>query len=269
MGRRATTIALPLCAALLMCALGGCYDPEEINQFLTEPRPEVSGEEYRVLPPDMIRVVAGIEELNEQTQRIAPDGTVNFPLIGDIYVANMTPKEIQQLLNEKAGKYYERVDTTVQVVGYNSRNFYVFGQVVASGPQPWTGRDTLLDALARSRPNDLAWIERITIIRSPEPQEGGFATTRPGNYRMSGVRPDRPDKERKKMLFNLRAMIEDGDMSNNILLKPNDVVYVQPTPWAKVGLTLRSLLFPVSPVIQTISAPSRLGDAAAGQNISQ
>jgi hypothetical protein len=37
------------------------------------------------------------------------------------------------------------------------------------------------------------------------------------------------------MTINLMAMVQHGDMSNNILLQPNDIIYVQPNPFGYVA----------------------------------
>ena len=65
-------------------------------------------------------------------------------------------------------------------------------------------------------------------------------------------------------------MVESGDMSNNILLQPGDVIYVQPSPLAKVGLMIQNLLLPIRPAAEAVSAPARAatmlttGGAAGG-----
>ncbi|MCH7526129.1 MAG: hypothetical protein IID39_01710 [Planctomycetes bacterium] len=43
-------------------------------------------------------------------------------------------------------------------------------------------------------------------------------------------------------------MIKTGDTRMNILLEPEDIVYVPPTPLAWLGLKIQELLFPVSSV---------------------
>ena len=63
------------------------------------------------------------------------------------------------------------------------------------------------------------------------------------------------------MIINLMAMVKSGDMSNNVLLMPNDVVYVQPNPLAKIGLTIQNLLFPVRSTIETLGVPARAAGA--------
>jgi len=246
-------------------ALVGCtYDAREVEAFLQKPRSPVSGTVYRVFPPDTISIRSQyVPEINGITQKVRPDGKIDLPLLGEITVAGLTPKEIESALTSAAREYYEQVDANVDVVGYNSQSFYVIGQVAREGPMPWTGRDTLLDALAKARPTLLAWPERIVLVRGDSPQVGGRATTQPSKqYRDSGVHPPREGHPRHRMTFNLMAMVKSGDMANNVLLRPNDIIYVQPNPFAAVGLKLQQILFPVSPVLETVRVPRAVERAA-------
>jgi len=250
-------------AALCVGATAGCYNAKQVNAFLHEPRTAVVGVEYRVMPPDVIAISSRhVQEIDGLSQQIRPDGKVNLPLVGEVFVAGKTPAEIEYALTEAAKEYYEQVDATVTVQSYNSQKFYVFGQVSKPGPMPWTGRDTLLDALAKAQPTQLAWPERIIVVRGDAPQEGGQAATQPSwKYWRSGVHPERPDSPRRKLTINLMAMVRQGDMANNILLQPNDIIYVQPNPFAKVGLWIQNLLFPIRPAVQTITTPAAAATA--------
>jgi polysaccharide export outer membrane protein len=239
---------------------GGCYDATEVNGFLQKPRAPVSGAEYRVLPPDTILITSQrVPEINNSPQRVRPDGKINLPLLGEIAVAEKTPKEIEEAITEAARKYYDEADATVTVTGYESQRFYVYGQAARPGPMPWTGHDTLLDALLKVQPTPLAWPERIIVVRGGGPQEGG-PSTQPAQaqgshlYRFTGVREENKESPRYKMTINLMAMVKGGDLSNNILLKPNDMIYLPPNPFAEVGLTVEALFFPVR------AASNGLGD---------
>lgn len=229
--------------------LGGCYDSKQLNAFLTKPRSPVSGVDYRICPPDVLYITSlHVQEINALSQQVRPDGKINLPLVGEVFVAGMTPREVEAALASLARQYYSKVSVTVEVQSYNSRKYFVFGQVSRPGPLPWTGHDTLLDALAMSQPNPLAWPERIIIVRGDDPKSGGHATTRPykdGSYSISGVRAETPDRPRYQLVVNMQAMVESGDMSNNVLLMPDDIVYVQPNPLAKLGLALEQVLFPM------------------------
>jgi protein involved in polysaccharide export with SLBB domain len=306
--------------ALLCASLAGCHGgTDKLKAFLQTPRSPVSGTEYRVLPPDVIQISSiHVPDINNMRQQVRPDGKINLPLIGEIYVADQTPKEIEELLKKASKEYYEQVDATVQVAEYRSQRIYVFGQVSRPGPLPWTGNDTLLDILATVQPLPTAWPEEIHVSRGKPPMTGGYW---PAKYLMkhpelqvndeppeedengneydeeaveedlsppeteTGKPPElkgksesfkvakcegddlatatkkaekaalQGDGEAHVMVINLMKMIRDGDLSRNVLLKPNDVIYVPPNPLAAVGLAMQQVLFGVQPVQQTITAP--------------
>lgn len=261
-----------LLAVVLMALATGCntyYDASTVNAFLQRPRDSVvSADEYRIYPPDAISISSRtILELQDVTQQVRPDGYLNLPLLGEIYVAGKTPKEIEDVLAEQAKAYYEETDATVNIAGYNSQKYYIFGQVGGAGPRRWTGRDTLLDALASAQPTQLAWPERIWVVRGDSPQVGGQewpeGKQASRQYRLWGVHPEQPGNPRHRMLVNLTAMYEKGDFSQNILLKPNDIIYVQANPFAKVGLAIQNVLFPVRPALSAMSTPAQFAAAGA------
>ncbi len=248
MNTRTGSFQIVVLGCVLACfGLTGCYNADEVKAFLIKPRSPVSGVEYRVYPPDVISISsAHVPEINGVQQQVRPDGKINLLLLGEILVAGKTPSEIEKALTVAAKDYYEQVDATVQIVGYNSQRFYVFGQVSSPGPMSWTGHDTLLDVLAIVQPTPLAWPERILLVRPARPKEGGYATSQPsGKYCREGVHPPMKDNPAYKMTINLMAMVKSGDMANNILLMPNDVIYVQANPFAKVGLAIEKVMFPV------------------------
>ena len=61
-------------------------------------------------------------------------------------------------------------------------------------------------------------------------------------------------------MVDVDNMLKTGDWSKNILLEPNDVVYVPPTPAAWLGHKLAEIFFPVGPLVQAYAAPAYLRD---------
>ena len=248
--------------ALLLAVVGGCSDKRdkigELQAFLQEKRSPVAGIEYRVLPPDVIAVSSKyVPEINGVTQKIRPDGKINLPLVGEIFVAGKTLKDIATEVALAARHYYTRVDITVYVVQYNSQSIYVFGQVRRPGPQPWTGADTLLDILSKVQPTLLAWPEKIKVVRARTPKRGGHVPEADAAF----SNPGQNEKTGAQILeVNLQAMIKTGDMSHNILLRPDDVVFVPANPFAEVGLALQQILFPARPIIQAVNVPDEVHD---------
>jgi polysaccharide export outer membrane protein len=242
----------------LSAGLAGCYDNSQVQAFLRKPREPIPGVEYRVLPPDVLHVTSiHVPEINDVIQQIRPDGKINLPLVGEIYVVWKTPKEIEEEINLAAGRYYGQVDCTVRVAQFNSQKIFIFGQVFRAGPVPFTGHDTLLDALCYAKPTELAAPEHIVVVRGSGPAEGGQGDIPPSaKYKTTGVRPERADCPPHKLEINLYAMIKDGDMSNNILLQSGDVIYVRPNVLAAIGLAVQQLLFPVRPAVETVTTPA-------------
>ena len=277
----------------------GCGEKGRLQAFLQERPKPVSGVPYRVLPPDVIAVRSSyVPEIDGSQQQVRPDGIVNRPLVGEIDVVGdnrtgLTPTEIEDRIEEKAKDYYERVDATVQVTGYNSQKVYIFGQVNRPGPQPWTGANTVLDVLANSQPNQLGWPERILLVRGKTPRRGGYvidvkelekaadkapevteteAANAPTVVAKAEKEADDPDAisplpkevEAKVLRIDLTKMYEEGDLSKNVYLQPDDMIYVPPTPLAKLGLALQQLLFPIRPATETIRLPASTAYYATG-----
>jgi protein involved in polysaccharide export with SLBB domain len=58
------------------------------------------------------------------------------------------------------------------------------------------------------------------------------------------------------MKVNMMHMIEKGDLSQNVLLRPGDTVYVPPNPLAAFGLALQQVLLGVQPATSMIQLPA-------------
>ena len=119
----------------------------------------------------------------------------------------------------------------VRIVAYKSKVYYVLGQVYFQGPQEATGRDTVLSALAKARPTNLAWKERIQVVR-PSINEN--------------IKP-------KIFELNYARMIAHGDTSKNVLLQEGDIVYVPPTVLASVGLIVEEFVSPIGRAFSTVN----------------
>jgi len=222
--------------ATVLCTLGGCATGAksgDLLQFLREHEHEVSAIDYRLGIPDGIEISAPrILEIEGKSQRIQPDGKVNLDLLGEVKVVGMTAKELAAKLEVQLSRYYLDPKVNVRVTGYNSKKYYVYGQVGGQGPHPYTGRDTLLDAVLRAGVNYTSWTSRTKVIR-----------------------PSHGDTPIRIMQVDIDRMIEKGDWSRNVLLEPDDIVCVPPTPFAWIGQQIRQLLLPVAPVSEAYRTP--------------
>lgn len=194
--------------------------------------------EYRVGIPDSIGISAPqILEINGEAQRIQPDGKISLRLLGEVKVVGMTAREIAAKLEVLLSKYYVDPKVSVRVTGYGSKKYYVYGQA-RTGARIYTGRDTLLDAVVSSSVDFLSWTSRVKVIR-----------------------PSHGKTPARTITVNVDEMVKTGDWSKNILLEPDDIVYIPPTPIAWFGCRVRELLYPVRPALQAYTAPAAFMDA--------
>lgn len=227
--------AVAFVAACVVAALIGCgpSKPGELSAFLRAHEQDVSGSGYRVHPPDLLEFTSPTAtEIDGETQVVDSDGKVTLRLVGEISVAGLTPAEIGDKIEKQLSRYYQSPKVTVRVPGAVSKRYFVFGQVTAPGPFPYTGNDTLLRALAQAQPTFLAWNSQVKIIR-----------------------PSHDKKERHEIVVDVDDIMQHGRLEKNVLLQEGDIIYVPPTPTAWVGLRLRELLYPVGPAIGTVSTP--------------
>jgi len=224
--------------AVTLGSTGCAAKNADMLHFLREHEHEVSAIEYRIGIPDTIGVSAPrILEIDGETQRIQPDGKINLRLLGEIKVVGMTAKEIAAKLEVLLSRYYVDPKVSVRVLNYASKKYYVCGQVSAPGPKSYTGHDTLLDAVLTSGVSLLSWTSRVKVVR-----------------------PAHGDTPVRNLEVNVDEMIKVGNWTQNILLEPDDIVYVPPTPIAWLGQRVQEALFPVSPVVQAYRTPAQFMD---------
>lgn len=219
-----------------MCVGCASASRKDMLHFLREHEHEVSAIEYRIGIPDTIGISAPrILEIDGEQQRIQPDGKIHLRLLGEVKIVGMTAKEIAAKLEVLLSRYYSDPKVDVRVLNYSSKKYYVHGQTGQPGPKPYTGRDTLLDVVMNSGIDFRSWTSRVKVVR-----------------------PAHGDTPIRTIDVDVDKMIKAGDWSQNILLEPNDIVYIPPTPGAWIALRVYEVLYPVGPVIQAYATPAYL-----------
>ena len=217
---------------LTMISLSGCFssNPEDIIAFAKPYEVDVTSDKYIIEPPDEIGVYcAKVPEIHDQRQKIRPDGKVSYEGIGELEAAGKTPKELANDIRVKVLDLYKSDHVVedaidVKVVAFQSKVYYVLGQVYEPGPRIYTGRDSALTAIALAQPNPMAWIERIQVIRPSA------------------------DKKVKAKIFELNfdRLMAHGDTSKNVLLQEGDIIYVPPTVLGWMGLKVEEAIRPIA-----------------------
>jgi polysaccharide export outer membrane protein len=166
--------------------------------------------QYRVGPQDVLNVIVWdhpeltiptgqFRSAEEAGQVVSPDGTFFFPFVGEVMVAGKTVEEIRRLLTERLAAYIANPQVDVRVAAYRSQKVHVIGEVKKPGALPITGVPlTALEAI-----NEAGGIV-------PEADLQNVTLTRNG----------------KLHKLDLRALYDAGDLTQNVLLRTDDILHV-------------------------------------------
>ena len=105
---------------------------------------------YVVGTGDVLRVNVWREPELSQTVVVRPDGKISLPLVDEVQVSGLTPRQIQELLQEKWKSFLTTPQVTIGVSEIHSRMVYITGEVIKAGAYPLLNRITVLQLIARA-----------------------------------------------------------------------------------------------------------------------
>jgi len=173
-----------------------------------QPTPAVSS--YRINPGDQIEIYVWGEERLQRALRVLPDGTIAFPLVGQLKVAGHLPQEVEQMVSARLQSQYrgEVPFVTVSISAPDGMQFSVLGKVRSPGSFSAGRYVNVLDALSLAGgPAEFANLGRILVIS----RRGDQLTT-------TTVRLDD--------LFKGGASTRDVQQANIVQIMPGDIVIV-------------------------------------------
>lgn len=126
---------------------------------------------YKIGPQDVIDIsVFKVPELSKSVQ-VSEAGTVNLPLLGEVYATNKTPRDLEKDLTSQLGKkYLQNPQVSVFVKEYNSQRITVDGAVKRPGVFPMQGGISLLQAVALAQGLEDVSDETVLVFRGQNGQ---------------------------------------------------------------------------------------------------
>ena len=129
------------------------------------------------------------------------NGAIDMPLVGKVEVAGLSVPKATVKIERALTKYLRKPDVTIFVENYGIIS--VMGEVVNPGPVPLSGKMYVLDAVGMA---------------------GGLKPTASGN-RVKVIRK-KVNGTSHLIKVKLKDVINKGDVTKDILLKPGDVIIV-------------------------------------------
>jgi polysaccharide export outer membrane protein len=210
---------------------------------------------FVIEPPDLITVEV-LEALPGRPisgeRLVRPDGMISLSFYGDIYVRGLTVSQAKEkiilhlrpfIVDEVLGLMRQHEDGTwhdvepkesdrvfVDVTAYNSKSYFVQGDVANPGKLPCTGKETVLDALNYAG--------------------GLLVTADPKSIKL--VRPARGGKPARVYPIDYEAILEQGKREKNYQLFPDDRIIVGRNPVVKATVEVDRVAAPMQTVFQSI-----------------
>ncbi|MDO4574885.1 MAG: polysaccharide biosynthesis/export family protein [Planctomycetia bacterium] len=151
--------------------------------------------------------MSAMQPINGNYQ-VGPDGTVNLRYYGSVNIAGMTLMEAKYALEDHLSHYLNSPMVSIDVVAYNSKNYYIITQGAGNGDSvrkiPITGNETVLDAISQLGGMSSISSQEIWIAR---PAFGGYACE-------------------QRLPVDWEAISGGGSTATNYQLMPNDRVFI-------------------------------------------
>lgn len=157
---------------------------------------------YQISPGDKLNVSVWGEDKLKQDVIVLPNGSITFPLAGQVDVAGLGTSAVEEKIAAKLVKFIPDPQVSVVVTGTDGNLVYVQGKVLKPGSVHLTGQTTVLQVLSMAGGLDK------------------FAST--GNIkvvRLAGT-------QQKILRVDYSDLMSGNDMSTNYILKAGDTLVV-------------------------------------------
>ncbi len=197
----------PMVIALSVLSLSACTAPD--SGSVRPPATSTAALPYRIGPADTLSVfVYGAPDLSVHGIPVRPDGRIAIPLVPSIVAAGKTPQELGVEITHKLSKFVRDPNVTVIVDSFHGMMGSEI-RVIGGG----------------SKPIAVPYVDHITMLDLVTDM-GGLPKFAAGNDAYVIRRTPQGDR---KIPVRLGALINQGDMSQDIPLMPGDILVIPQT----------------------------------------
>ena len=177
--------------------------------------------EYVIGDEDDLHILVWQNEDLNTDATVRPDGKISFPLIGELQATGLTIPELNQTIAEKLKEYIRTPIVSVSLKKIGGKKIVILGEVSSPGVYSLAGRKTIIEAIALAGGfNQNAVVSSVLLIR------GGLESP-------------------KGMRLNLNRALTKADMSQNVVLQYEDIIFVPKKFIANVNYFMTQVLGPL------------------------
>lgn len=190
--------------ATLVALLAAGFAMAEGSPDSEPPTSPAAGPDYVIGPGDTLNVFVWRNPELTVTVPVRPDGKISTPLVEDMVAVGKTPAELSRDIEAVLSEYVKQpqVNIIVEVTASAYSQVKVVGQVLRPASVPYREGMTVLDAVL---------------------EVGGLGPFAAGN-RAKIVRTE--DGRQQEIKIRVDDLVNKGDLSQNVALKPGDVLVV-------------------------------------------
>ena len=166
--------------------------------ILAMPISLLQADSYQIRQGDVLDVSVWGDETLKKVIRVLPDGSISFPLAGQISVAGHSSTDVAAMITTNLKKYLPDPEVTVIVQSTDGNRIYIVGKVSTPGFIPLQGPMTVLQALSLSGNFDrFADLDEIKLLRG-----------------------------KKTLDVHYKDLLKGENLDSNYLLQANDTILV-------------------------------------------
>ena len=151
------------------------------------------------------------------------EGKIQYEFVGDIELSGLRKEQAKDVITDHVSTYIVSPDVSIKIVGYNSKIVYVYGEVASPGKIFMRG-DTIT--------------VREALLAA------GLPLLSASTKKCPLITPSADGKIGKK-LVNINSLLYEGDLRENLVMKPGDTLYVPPTFLAKTMRAIQPVAAPI------------------------
>lgn len=190
--------------------------PSSGERFLGPSLSPEGMESYILGPEDQLTIWAlGADEISDKVYPVGSDGTVDFPLVGEIEAAGLTAGELKEELINRLRSHVREPLVSITVTAFGSQPVTVMGAVTNPGVYQLRGRRTLVEVLS------------MAGGLSPE---AGYTARVTRSLKWGPVPIDTAQNDSSNEFsvaeVSLQSLLEARNPAENVVIRPNDVVTI-------------------------------------------